>query len=102
MPLGKKLGVKCRSQGKYDMIVKIGKALVSNEYVSIDEGSNFRCLKCKQVNVIKTLPEASKWKEKSSASLSNASSPSASKSGGDTLILNESSNSESETEIPLS
>ena len=53
LPLGKALSVKCRSLGKYQLLIPLAKALVKAGHIAI-EGSdiNYRNLKRTEVNVI--------------------------------------------------
>lgn len=58
LPLGKVLKVKCRSQGKYDMIISLAKALVSGNHVEIlAEQLNYKNVLRKQVKVITNIDE---------------------------------------------
>ncbi|RUA06775.1 MAG: hypothetical protein DSY43_01260 [Gammaproteobacteria bacterium] len=45
LPLGKELCTKCRSFGKYEIIVKLSKMLIEKSYVIVTQGSNFLNLK---------------------------------------------------------
>ena len=53
LPLGKALNVKCRSLGKYQLLIPLAKALVKAGHIAI-EGSdiNYRNLQRTEVNVI--------------------------------------------------
>ena len=58
LPLGKVLKVKCRSQGKYEMVIPLAKALIDAHHVEIQsEGLiNLNILR-KQIKVITTIDE---------------------------------------------
>ena len=59
LPLGKVLKVKCRSQGKYEMIAPLAKALIDAHHVEIEsEGPiNYKNILRKQVKVVTPIDE---------------------------------------------
>ena len=59
LPLGKVLKVECRSQGKYEMVIPLAKALIDAHHVEIQsEGLiNFKNILRKQIKVITTIDE---------------------------------------------
>ena len=54
LPLGKSLHVKCRSLGKYEMILPLAKALIAAGHVEIETGGdvNYRNVLRKDVKVL--------------------------------------------------
>ena len=75
-PLGKILNVKCRSLGKYQLLVPLAKALVDNGHVSVSgDPINFRNLERNQINVISDFNNLiSKNKSSQSGSLADDAS----------------------------
>ena len=59
LPLGKVLKIKCRSQGKYEMLIPFVKALIDAHHVEIQSQglTNFKNILPKQVKVITTIDE---------------------------------------------
>ena len=52
LPLGKALNVKCRSLGKYQLVIPLAKALVDGGHINIERPNiNYRDLKRSQVSV---------------------------------------------------
>lgn len=75
-PLGKILNVKCRSLGKYQLLVPLAKPLVDNGHVSVSgDPINFRNLERNQINVISDFNNLiSKNKSSQSGSLADDAS----------------------------
>jgi hypothetical protein len=59
LPLGKVQKVKCRSQGKYEMVIPFAKALIDAHHVEIEsEGTiNYKNILRKQVKVVTAIDE---------------------------------------------
>ena len=81
LPLGKKVGVKCRSLGKYDMIVSLARKLIKDSLITVAEKSNYRNLKREQISANNLHSPVAK------SPSSNTSSDG--EGGGDTDIIND-------------
>ena len=58
LPLGKSLKVKCRSQGKYDIIIPLAKALVQGNHVEVvAEQLNYKNILRKHVKINTNIDE---------------------------------------------
>ena len=51
-PLGKVLQVKCRSIGKYQLVIPLAKALITKGHVAIEGDVNYKSLAKSQVKVL--------------------------------------------------